>query len=103
MSRTAHLLNLGGLYVMPETTYVYASGLRWIALAVLVAMVFRDIMRPELDVVRAVYGEDPDGGDFVGAPDNGLTVETPPWLARMLESARAGARSVLDRVRTPSS
>jgi len=99
----AHLLNLGGVYVMPETTYVYASALRWIALAVLVAMVFRDIMRPELDVVRATYREDPDGGDFVGAPDNGLTVETPPWLARMLESARTGARSVLDRVRTPSS
>ena len=63
---------------MPEATYVYCvASLRWVALAVLVAMVFRDIMRPELDVVRATYGDDPDGGDFAGAPDDGLTVKTP--------------------------
>jgi uncharacterized membrane protein len=63
-----HLLNLDGVYVMPEAAYVYASAVRWIGLAVLVGFVFRDIMRPELDVVRPTYGDDPDGGDFTGAP-----------------------------------
>ena len=97
----AHLLNLDGVYVMPEPAYVYASMLRWVALAVLVAMVFRDIMRPERDVVRESYGDDPDGGDFAGAPDDGFTVDTPRWLARILNSGRTGTRSILDRVRTP--
>jgi len=36
--------------------------------------VVRDILRPDLDVVRQTYGDDPDGGDFVGAPDDGLTI-----------------------------
>ena len=97
----AHLLNLDGVYVMPEPAYVYASALRWVALAVLVAMVFRDIMRPERDVVRATYGDDPDGGDFARAPDDGFTVDTPRWLARILDSGRTVTRSLLDRVRTP--
>jgi hypothetical protein len=63
-------------------------------------LVFRDILRPELDVVRATYGDDPDGGDFAGAYDNGLTVDW-PWLNRILASGRSRARSLLDRVRTP--
>jgi uncharacterized membrane protein len=98
----AHLLNLDGMFVMPEAAYVYASMFRWIGLAVLVGMVFRDVLRPERDVVRMTYGDDPDGGDFAGAPDYGVTVETPPWLARLLESGREAARSVLDNVRTPA-
>jgi hypothetical protein len=43
--------------------------------------VVRDILRPELDVVRASYdGEDPDGGDFVRAPDDGWGLARPDWL-----------------------
>ena len=44
-----------------------AAALRWVTVAVLVGFVVRDIMRPERDVVRATYGDDPDGGDFAGA------------------------------------
>ncbi len=65
----AHLLNLANIYVMPEAGYVYISAIRWWGLAFLVAMVVRDIAAPRRDVVWATYGEDPDGGDFVGARD----------------------------------
>ena len=75
----AHLLNIDGQYVMPESLFVIASLARWLAVLGLVVLVVRDILRPELDVVRATYGgEDPDGGDFVGVPDRGLTVIWPP-------------------------
>ena len=33
------------------------------------ASVIRDILRPELDPVRATDADDPDGGDADGAPD----------------------------------
>jgi uncharacterized membrane protein len=77
----AHLLNLDGQYVMPEGTYVIASLVRWVAVATLVGLVFRDILRPELDVVRRTYdGDDPDGGDFNGVPGKALTLAWPRWL-----------------------
>jgi hypothetical protein len=86
----AHLLNLDGVNVMPEAAYVYASAIRWIGLAVLVGFVLRDIMRPELDVVRRTYGDDPDGGDFVGAPDDGLRLQHwPQWTQRLVAAGRA--------------
>lgn len=66
-----HLLNLSGRNLMPNGVYVLAATARWVAVAVLVAYVVRDIRRPELDVVRRTYGDDPDGGDFDGAPDLG--------------------------------
>lgn len=96
----AHLLNLDGVYVMPETAYVYAAWLRWIGLAILVGFVFRDIRRPELDVVRASYGgDDPDGGDFRGAPDSGVTIEYPPWLDRAVRTTGDKLRSARDLLR----
>jgi hypothetical protein len=41
------------------------------------------MLRPELDVVRHTYDDDPDGGDFDGAPDNGLD-----WLLDQLDRWR---------------
>ncbi len=70
----AQMLNISGKFVIPEGTFVLAASFRWAAVAALVAFVVRDILRPDLDVVRQTYGDDPDGGDFVGAPDDGLTI-----------------------------
>jgi uncharacterized membrane protein len=58
-----------GRDVLPEWAYVLASILRLVTLCVLMGYVVRDIVRPERDVVRASYPDDPDGGDFDGAPD----------------------------------
>ena len=44
-----------------------ASTLRLVTVAVLCGLVIREIWRPELDVVRQTYGDDPDGGVFDGA------------------------------------
>jgi uncharacterized membrane protein len=79
----AHLLNLDGQYVMPEGTFVIAALVRWVAVASLVGLVFRDIVRPELDVVRRTYGDDPDGGDFNGVPGRGIAVSWPAWLPQL--------------------
>ena len=77
----AHLLNLSNVYVIPEELYVYISAARWWGLVIFCGFVVRDILRPELDVVRASYdGEDPDGGDFVRAPDDGWGLARPDWL-----------------------
>jgi uncharacterized membrane protein len=76
----AHLLNLDGQFVMPEGTFVIAALVRWVAVATLVGLVFRDIVRPERDVVRRTYGDDPDGGDFNDLPGTGFTLAWPSWL-----------------------
>ncbi|OJF09612.1 glycosyltransferase family 87 protein [Couchioplanes caeruleus] len=65
----AELLGAGGKPVIPEGTFVLASSLRLITLVVLCTLVIREIWRPELDVVRHTYPDDPDGGVFAGAPD----------------------------------
>ncbi|MEV7265173.1 glycosyltransferase 87 family protein [Micromonospora aurantiaca] len=69
--------------VFPEGVFVLASSLRLITVAVLCGFVIRDIMRPELDVVRHTYADDPDGGVLDGAPDA-------PWHQRW--RARAAER-----------
>jgi uncharacterized membrane protein len=66
------LLTVSSGFVIPEGTFVLAATLRWVAVAVLAGLVIRDIMYPRLDVVRRTYGDDPDGGDFDGAPDKGF-------------------------------
>jgi uncharacterized membrane protein len=81
-----HLLNLDGVNVMPEATYIYISIFRWVGLAILVGYVVRDILRPERDVVWTTYGADPDGGDFAGAPDRG--VRLPSRLAQQVDRWR---------------
>jgi uncharacterized membrane protein len=65
----AELMGAGGKPVIPEGTFVLASSLRLITVAVLCGLVVREIWRPELDVVRQTYGDvDPDGG-VVNEPD----------------------------------
>ncbi|GGK93486.1 glycosyltransferase family 87 protein [Mangrovihabitans endophyticus] len=65
----AELLGAGGKSVVPEGTFVLASTLRLITVAVLCGLVIREIWRPELDVVRQSYADDPDGGVLDDAPD----------------------------------
>jgi glycosyl transferase family 87 len=55
--------------IFPEWVFVWAAGLRLITLLVLVWFVVREILHPELDVVRRSYRDDPDGGVLDGAPD----------------------------------
>ncbi|GLW29922.1 glycosyltransferase family 87 protein [Actinoplanes regularis] len=67
----AELIGAGGKPVIPEGTFVLASSLRLITVAVLCGLVIREIWRPELDVVRQTYdGNDPDAGSLEG-PDAG--------------------------------
>ena len=67
----AELLGGNGKPVIPEGTFVLASALRLLTVAILCGFVIRDIWRPELDAVRETYSDDPDGGVFDGAPDAG--------------------------------
>ncbi|MEU4243052.1 glycosyltransferase 87 family protein [Actinoplanes sp. NPDC026619] len=66
----AELLGAGGKPVIPEGTFVLAATLRIITVAVLCGLVVREIWRPELDVVRQSYSDDPDGGPL-NEPDAG--------------------------------
>jgi uncharacterized membrane protein len=71
----AELLGAGGKAVIPEGTFVLASTLRLITVAILCGLVIRDVWRPELDAVRDTYGdEDPDGGV--------LNNDDAPWVDR---------------------
>jgi uncharacterized membrane protein len=72
----AELMGAGGKPVIPEGTFVVASTLRFGTVLLLVVLVVREILRPELDVVRTTYEDDPDGGVLDGAPDAG-------WVARL--------------------
>jgi uncharacterized membrane protein len=63
------LLGASGKQVFPEGVFVLASTLRLATVITLCVLVVRDILRPELDPVRETYDDDPDGGDFDGAPD----------------------------------
>jgi uncharacterized membrane protein len=55
--------------IFPEWVFVWAAGMRLITLVVLVWFVVREVLHPELDVVRRSYPDDPDGGALDGAPD----------------------------------
>jgi uncharacterized membrane protein len=65
----AQMLNVSGQFTIPEGTFVLAATMRWATVAALVVLVVRDIMQPDRDVVRRIYGDDPDGGDFAGTLD----------------------------------
>jgi uncharacterized membrane protein len=69
LSFYGELMGASGKPVFPEGVFVLASILRLTTLAILVGYVVRDILRPERDVVRHTYADDPDGGVFDGAPD----------------------------------
>jgi uncharacterized membrane protein len=75
------LMGASGKGVFPEWVFVFAAMLRIGTLCVLMGHVVRDILRPDLDVVRRGYGDDPDGGEFDRAPDNGLVLTPEPDLA----------------------
>lgn len=63
----AELIGAGGKTVIPEGTFVLASTARFVTVAVLFGLVVREIVRPELDVVRQSYGGvDPDAGPLDG-------------------------------------
>ncbi|MDQ3503625.1 MAG: hypothetical protein M3486_08440, partial [Actinomycetota bacterium] len=49
--------------------FLSAVGLRDLALLVFAGFVIRDVLRPDLDVVRADGEDDPAGGVLSGAPD----------------------------------
>jgi uncharacterized membrane protein len=66
----AELLGNGGKPVIPEGIFVLAASLRLITVAILCGLVIREIWRPELDVVRQTYSDDPDGG-VLNNPDAG--------------------------------
>lgn len=69
------LLGASGKQVFPEGVFVLAATLRWVTVVVLCVLIVREILRPELDPVRATYDDDPDGGVLDGAPDA-------PWFTR---------------------
>ena len=56
------LLGASGKQVFPEGVFVLAASLRLVTVAVLCGLIIREILRPELDPVRATYDDDPDGG-----------------------------------------
>jgi hypothetical protein len=85
----AELLGAGGKPVIPEGTFVLASSLRLITVAILCGLVIREIWRPELDVVRHNYRDDPDGGVLDGAPDAG-------WIEPLRRRLRAAPRPAVD-------
>lgn len=68
--------------VFPEGIFVLAASLRLITVAVLCGFVIRDILRPERDVVRSTYPDDPDGGVLDGSPDA-------PWYLRWRDRSAA--------------
>lgn len=73
------LMGASGRPIFPETVFDLAALVRLATVGVLVGYVVRDIMRPELDVVRVAYaGEDPDGGVFNDPPE---LDEEPDWAA----------------------
>lgn len=75
------MLNASGKPVIPEGLFVLAATLRLTTVAVLCGFIVRDILRPERDVVRHTYADDPDGGVFDQAPDAG-------WLRERLARFR---------------
>lgn len=54
------LMGASGKGVIPEGTFIFASILRLGTVIALIVLVVREIMRPELDIVRTTYHADPD-------------------------------------------
>jgi uncharacterized membrane protein len=66
---SGELMRASGKPIFPEGVFIIAALLRLITVCVMCGFIVRDIMRPEHDVVRQTYGDDPDGGVFNDAPD----------------------------------
>jgi uncharacterized membrane protein len=56
------LLGASGKSVIPEGVFILASVARTAAVITLIVLVVKEILNPELDVVRRTYGGDPDDG-----------------------------------------
>jgi uncharacterized membrane protein len=54
------LMGASGQPVIPEGTFIFASILRLATVIALIVLVVREVLHPELDVVRATYRGDPD-------------------------------------------
>jgi uncharacterized membrane protein len=61
----------GGKSLMPEKWFALIGLARWVAVAVLCGLVIREILRPELDVVRSGGADDPEGGVLNDEPPPG--------------------------------
>jgi uncharacterized membrane protein len=79
------LMRGSGNPIFPEATFVIGALIRLVTLLVLCGFVVRDIMRPEGDVVRDTYDDDPDGGIFDGVDDR-----TEPMGALRLDRTATG-------------
>jgi len=66
---TGELMRASGSPIFPEGVFIIAALLRLITVCVMCGYIVRDIMWPQLDVVRQTYEDDPDGGVFDAAPD----------------------------------
>jgi uncharacterized membrane protein len=73
------LRTAGGKSLMPEKWFALIGLARWVSVAVLCGLVIREILRPELDVVRANGDDDPEGGVLVdGEPVGPAPFEVEP-------------------------
>jgi uncharacterized membrane protein len=81
LTRFLHFVynDTNGAHGIDRGWFVSAVVIRDVTLCVLVGLVIRDILRPELDVVRAAGADDPAGGVLDGAPDRGRR-----WAGRTL-------------------
>ncbi len=68
---------------LPEQWFTATVLLRDVAVIALCALVIREIYRPDLDVVRQFYVDDPAGGVLDGAPDS-----PPAWFPGWLRPRR---------------
>lgn len=67
--------------------FVAAAIIRDILLVALVVRIIREIMRPELDLIRIAGDDDPAGGVLEGVPDR-VTIPSLPTLVRRLAGRR---------------
>ena len=67
----------GAKSLMPEKWFALIGLARWVAVAVLCAVVIREVLHPEYDVVRAGGVDDPEGGVLVDPPA-GAGLDEPP-------------------------
>lgn len=78
---------------LPEQWFTGAVLVRDVALIILCALVIRDILRPDGDVVRRGGVDDPLGGPVAGRPD-ALPRWWPRWLRPVPDQPKAARRSV---------
>lgn len=83
------LMGASGQKVIPEGLFIFASMLRLASVILLIALVVREILRPELDVVRQTYRADPDSP----LGDQSLKITASAKSSRSMPSPSMGAVS----------